>query len=154
MVKESVSLESFNMAFNSCSLFHYFAAKPHVIQLIYDLYESEKSFRELKPAEQYLPLQILNPDLEGKSALYRAVSQQSIYSFELMVQMLKGFDNMCVTKMMLKSLSLIFQSDKDSMLDFFDQLWYIPPQMQIEQFVPWDDEIDLIKFSSHTSIIS
>jgi hypothetical protein len=34
--------------------------------------------------------------------------------------MLKGFDNMCVTKMMLKSLSLIFQSDKDSMLDFFD----------------------------------
>jgi len=75
MVKESVSLESFNMAFNSCSLFHYFAHKPHVIQLIYDLYESEKSFRKLKPSEEYLPLQILNPDLEGKSALYRAVSQ-------------------------------------------------------------------------------
>jgi hypothetical protein len=96
----------------------------------------------------------LNPDIQGKSALFRAISRQSISSFEIMVQMLKGFDNICVTKMMLKSLTLIFRNDADSMLNFFDQLWYIPPQMQIEQFVPWDDDIDVIKFPSHTSIIS
>jgi hypothetical protein len=40
---------------------------------------------------------------------------------------LKGFDGMCVTKMMLKSLTAIFRNDADSMLNFFDQLWYIPP---------------------------
>jgi hypothetical protein len=69
----------------------------------------------------------LNPDHQGKSALFRAISRQSISSFEIMVQMLKGFDGMCVTKMMLKSLTAIFRNDADSMLNFFDQLWYIPP---------------------------
>ena len=40
------------------------------------------------------------------------------------------------------------------MINFFDQCWFRPPQMKIERFVPWDDDLDMIVFPSHTSIIS
>jgi len=78
------------------------------MQIIFELYNQEKSYRALSPSEKDLPLQILNPDQQGRSALYTAISNQSISSFELMVQLLKGFDEICITKMMLKSLALIF----------------------------------------------
>jgi hypothetical protein len=78
------------------------------MQIIFELYNQEKSYRALSPSEKNLPLQILNPDQQGRSALYTAISNQSISSFELMVQLLKGFDEICITKMMLKSLALIF----------------------------------------------
>jgi len=78
------------------------------MQIIFELYNQEKSYRALSPSEKNLPLQILNPDQQGRSALYTAISNQSISSFELMVQLLKGFDDICITKMMLKSLALIF----------------------------------------------
>jgi|TARA_B110001450_G_C17508051_1_gene435206 hypothetical protein len=78
------------------------------MQIIFELYNQEKSYRALSPSEKDLPLQILNPDQQGRSALYTAISNQSISSFELMVQLLKGFDELCITKMMLKSLALIF----------------------------------------------
>jgi hypothetical protein len=78
------------------------------MQIIFELYNQEKSYRALSPSEKDLPLQILNPDQHGRSALYTAISNQSISSFELMVQLLKGFDELCITKMMLKSLALIF----------------------------------------------
>jgi hypothetical protein len=78
------------------------------MQIIFELYNQEKSYRALSPSEKNLPLQILNPDQQGRSELYTAISKQSISSFELMVQLLKGFDEICITKMMLKSLALIF----------------------------------------------
>jgi len=78
------------------------------MQIIFELYNQEKSYRALSPSEKNLPLQILNPDQQGRSALYTAISNQSISSFKLMVQLLKGFDEICITKMMLKSLALIF----------------------------------------------
>jgi len=78
------------------------------MQIIFNIYNQEKSYRALSPSEKNLPLQILNPDQQGRSALYTAISNQSISSFELMVQLLKGFDDICITKMMLKSLALIF----------------------------------------------
>lgn len=40
------------------------------------------------------------------------------------------------------------------MINFFDNCWFIPPQMAIEQFVPWEDDLEMIVFPSHTSIIS
>jgi hypothetical protein len=58
------------------------------MQIIFELYNQEKSYRALSPSEKNLPLQILNPDQQGRSALYTAISNQSISSFELMVQLL------------------------------------------------------------------
>ena len=54
-------------------------------------------------------------------------------SFELMVEMLKeGFNEICITKMMLKSLALILTSENDNMIDFFDGAYFEPPQMTID----------------------
>lgn len=58
--------------------------------------------------------------------------------------------------MMLKSLAVIVSHDSDMVIEFFDKSIYQPPQMQIEQFVPWSDELgeEGLIFASHTSIIS
>ena len=72
-----------------------------------------------------------------------------------MVEMLKtGNDEICITKMMLKSLALILTSENDAMIDFFDDAWFEPPQMRIDQFVPWNDDVENIVFPCHTSVIS
>jgi len=44
-----------------------------------------------------------------------------------MVEMLKGNTNICVSKMMLKSLAMILTSDNPNMLEFFGDAYFIPP---------------------------
>ena len=73
MIDLSISLENINLCFNCVSLFHYFAAYSDILQLFFDKIEIENSKRELTNPEKTIALQILNPDLEGKTALYRAV---------------------------------------------------------------------------------
>ena len=76
-------------------------------------------------------MQILNPDNNGKTALYLAVASQSLSSFECMVDMLKDFPDICVSKMMLKSLALIVSSDQPNVIDFFESNIFQTPQMQL-----------------------
>ena len=38
----------------------------------------------------------------------------------MMVQALYGFEDQCISKMMLKSLALIVSSENDDVIDFFD----------------------------------
>lgn len=73
-----------------------------------------------------------------------------------MIEMLSDFPDKCLTKMMLKSLAVIVSHDSDMVIEFFDHALYQPPQMQIEQFVPWSDDLseEGLIFASHTSIIS
>jgi hypothetical protein len=56
MFEKSVSLESFNLAFNSCSLFHYYCTKSYAIQVIFEMYQDKKLYGELTPTEELLPL--------------------------------------------------------------------------------------------------
>ena len=50
-----------------------------------------------------------------------------------MVEMLKeGNDEICITKMMLKSLALILTSENDNLIAFFDAAYFEPPQMRID----------------------
>jgi hypothetical protein len=99
-------------------------------------------------------LQILNPDNEGRTALFRAISQQSPKSFQCMVEMLIDFPEQCVSKMMLKSLAVVLSHESESVINFFEECIFKPPQMQIEQFLPWNDDMDEFVFPSHTSVMS
>mgnify|MGYP000848373989 CR=1 FL=1 len=101
-----------------------------------------------------MPLQCLNPDNEGKSALYRAVASQSPQSFECMIEMLLDFPEIAISKMVLKSLALILSHESDSVIEFFEANIFQPPQMQQEQFIPWNDDMEIFVFPSHTSVIS
>ena len=38
---------------------------------------------------------------------------------------------------MLKSLALVLSSENEDVIDFFASATFQPPQMAIEQFVPW-----------------
>jgi len=71
-----------------------------------------------------------------------------------MIDMLKDFPEFCVSKMMMKSISIILQHESEGVIDFLDTCIYRPPQMQLEQFVPWDSANPEILFACHTSYIS
>lgn len=102
-----------------------------------------------------MPLQCLNPDQDGKSALYRAISSQSPASFETMIEMIIDFPEYSISKMVLKSFALILSHESETVIDFFETNIYQPPQMQEEQFVPgWTEDMDQFVFPSHTSVIS
>ena len=62
---------------------------------------------QLHGTDVTLPLQILNPDNQGHTALYLATASQSPQSFECMVEMLSDFPELCISKMMLRSIALI-----------------------------------------------
>lgn len=87
--------------------------------------------------------------------MFLAIQSQSPQSFEFMLEMLADFPDYCISKMILKSLFLTFTHPSDSVLTFFDNNIFMPPQMQIEQFIPWEDgDMEEFIFPSHTSIIS
>jgi hypothetical protein len=72
-----------------------------------------------------------------------------------MIELLQNFPDRCVTKMMLQSLSMILSHSSEQIINFFEENLYQPPQMQLEQFIPWvDDDMEKFIFSSHTSVIS
>lgn len=60
-----------------------------------------------------MPLVILNRDCGGMTALERALSFKKPKSFELMLDMLSSFDELCVSKMILKSLQTMLKSESD-----------------------------------------
>lgn len=70
-------LDWVNLNFQGNSLFHYFAGNSELIKLFYNKYRQEKGNGTISCSEEYLPLQILNPDNQGKTALLKAVENQS-----------------------------------------------------------------------------
>ena len=67
-----------------------------------------------------LPLQICNPDNNGRTALFLAIANQSPRSFEYMVRLLSDFPDICISKMILKSYTMILQYDSDVVINFFE----------------------------------
>lgn len=120
LIAETCTLKQFNLVIDGISLFHYFADNAALIAQVKQRYDIEMQNGTMSGTDQTLPLQILNPDNEGKTALYLAVSKQSPQSFECMVQILEGFPEMCLSKMMLKSLSLILSHESEFVISFFE----------------------------------
>ena len=50
------------------------------------------------------PLMILNPDIDGKTALDVALGSDRTLTFELMLDMLEDFKGQCISKMMISVL--------------------------------------------------
>jgi len=95
------------MRFDSYSIFHYFASNSEVIERIHSKFITELNRKNLSESEKKLPLQILCPDNQGKSALFHASSTQSPRSFECMVSLISDMPDVIVSKMILKSLPII-----------------------------------------------
>ena len=94
--------------------------------------------------------------MNGNTALTLSITNQSPRAFEIMIEMLKDFPEVCVTKMMLDCMFMILDHQSPKVLDFLDNCLFAPPQMQLEQVIPWPEEENLkeIIFPCHTSIVS
>jgi hypothetical protein len=93
------------------------------------MYNTDKANGKLTEANITMPLQALNPDNDGRTALFRAVSKQSPKSFQCFVEMLVDFPELCTSKMMLKSLALVISHESDTVINFFEENIFKPPQM-------------------------
>ena len=54
-------------------MFHYFATDPEIIEVVHSKYIMQKDLSFETEMDYYLPIQIVMPDNEGKTALYRTV---------------------------------------------------------------------------------
>jgi len=91
------------MIFGKYSLFHHFARQVDIIEMIHDEYKEKEESDELSARDRNMPLVILNPDAKGMTALDWALKRNRPKSFELMINLLEPFDNVCLSKMMLSS---------------------------------------------------
>jgi hypothetical protein len=82
------TLDTINLNFSGNSLFHYFADDPDVIQIFYDKYKIEEAKGTLTCHSENLPLQILNPNNQGYTALQIANQKQQPRSLEIMFMMI------------------------------------------------------------------
>ena len=86
----------------------------------------EREIRELEPNERTLPLMILFPNNNNKTALETSLDNQSPKSFYIMIDLLKDFSDICITKYMLNSLKYLLSSDHSNTLDFFNDCSFRP----------------------------
>lgn len=68
---------------------------------------------DLKVDDKMLPLQIMNVDKTGKTAISLAIEAQCNTSAELMIQLLGEFKEIPLSKMFLKELATIIDLDSD-----------------------------------------
>ena len=127
LIKYSCSIDNLNLGFCGVSLFHYFAPNAHIIDVFRNKMITQAQEYALTRTQQTLPLQIVNHDNENKTALYQAIANQSQKSFEIMIEMLKDNSNLCVTKTLLKSLTLILLNEQETTVNFFEGAFYQPP---------------------------
>ena len=69
MISKNTKLEQFNKIYNDYSLFHYFSGNADVIQTVHDKYKEAEDNDELTSKDELIPLMILNPDINGQTAL-------------------------------------------------------------------------------------
>jgi hypothetical protein len=147
------TIKDMNLNFNSVSLFHFYSGNSDIIDVFSKKYFLEQSQGHMSQETQYFPLQILSRDQNNESALEGTIKNQSPKSFESMIKMISEFPNIPASKMFLQLIPRLLSHDSDVVLDFFEVSKFCPPQMNLEQFVPWDDNMDELVFASHTSII-
>ena len=92
-----------------------------MIEIIKKKFVQEKYNGSMSETDKTLPLQILNPDNNGRTAVFLAIQSQSPQSFEYMIEMLSDFPDYCISKMILKSLFVTFTHPSDTVLTFFDE---------------------------------
>ena len=97
---------------------------------------------------------LLYPNKEGKTALEIAVDEKRPKSLDLMIDLLKNFNNTMISKSMLKVFPRLIYKTNDTVLDFFDNLIYSPPLLDTHFVVAWPSDLDEFIFCNNCSILS
>ena len=99
------------------------------------------------------PLMILHPDMNGKTALDLAIEGDRPVCFELMLDMLEDFGNMCLSKMILNCFPYMVLSGSDLITKYYNTCTYQPETLKGEIRVPWPHDLKELIFPSHTVLI-
>lgn len=91
-----------------------------LIEIIYNKYISALNGNFLKPDEKHIPLTLLSPNKEGKTALELAKEVQRPKAFELMINLLTGFDEFSYSKMILTQFFHLATLHSETAEKFFD----------------------------------
>jgi len=110
--------------------------------------------KSMKSHDVNMPLVLLHPDENGDTALDMALKLQRPKSFELMIDILGNFENMFLSKMMLKSLPRMINMSTDMIIKYFSTCTYRSPLMKQAKLIEWPGDKDEWIFASHTSLIS
>ena len=129
----------FRNKYQGISLFHHFADDSDIIKIIYDKYTKLKLQNKLTDQSiKEMPLFILSPDDNTYYiSLDLAIKSQKPNNFEIMVDMLKEFDDICSSKMMLGSVKEMMTHGVGRILAFFEKSQFNPPLMRIPFTLEW-----------------
>ena len=78
----------YSQIFNGQSLYHYFCQDIEIMEIIHEKYFEVKDNDEMCSKTKYIPLALLNLDMNGLTALEVAHIYQRPKSFELMIDLL------------------------------------------------------------------
>ena len=101
VIDENTTVDHFNQIYHGQSLFHYFVQKSEVIEVIHDKYMGLLENGNLTKDQKFIPLVMLLPDNDGKTALELSIEKHCPRTFELMLNLLAQFNEFCFSRMML-----------------------------------------------------
>ena len=119
-----MKMDQWSIMFRGQSLWHHYAGNADMIQFIHDKFIHMKAEGLITSFTDRIPLMLLQPDKSGYTALYYSIQRESPKSFELMVHILNDFDNICLSKMLLKSLPVILAHESPKVIQFFDSAFF------------------------------
>ena len=140
------------MVYNGYSLFHYFNDNVDVIEMIHNKFKTKREDGTIRDDEVKVPLVMLLPDKDGKTALDLSIDNQRPRSFEMMVDLLADFQDMCLSKAMLSSMQQMVEMASDIIKNYF-RATYQPALMQNALIIPWPDHLEEHIFASPTSLL-
>ena len=144
--------------FKGNSIFHHFAADIKLLTTVTDCIE-DKSSKD--PVLKMIPSlflhsnPMLNPIGKKTTPIHIAIDKQSPMAFETMFKMLIDSPKLCITSQLLDVLEYIIENDSETVLDFFNNSFYVTDQFSGLHALLWEDEsVDDMIIALPTAYIS
>jgi len=142
IIKQNITLSSFNIVYNGHSLFHYFAENVEVMDLLNDKFMMAFNQGKLKDSERNAPLTLLHPNPDGKTALDIAMEEHRPRCLEVMIELLSCYPKYMLSKMMLPVVPHMIDNATGTVLNFYSSAIFKPSLMEIPMNIPWPDDTD------------
>ena len=103
-----------------------------------------------------IALMILSPDdTHRKVAVDIAFDFNKTIIFELMIDMVKNFNDVCSSKMMIRNFDKMLSEGHKKVIEFFEKTQYSTLLMETQQYVVnWPQDLNSYTFAFDTSIVT
>jgi hypothetical protein len=154
LIRDNTRLDQFSVIYSEFSLFHFFAHNVEVIEMIHFVYKQNLEDELLTESQRQMPLVILHPDGQGRTAIDYAYSVERPRSADLMLDMLETYNDKSLSKLLTESIPPMIAESSDMVLKFLASALYQPVLMQEPLIVNWPEDLTEHIFTTHTSLIT